>query len=96
MMGVLERALGNEWADIHPKVRERYGLSTDGEIHTVVGRGTMDRITHGTLALPALAVGPLRNTFFAETGTDVPFEIWTDAFRDEHDGRNLRSSGRSK
>lgn len=94
MTGVLERALEDEWTDIHPKVRERYGLSTDGEIHTVVGRGTMDRITHGTLTLPALVAGPLRNTFFPETGTDVPFEICTDAFRDEH-GREALAFRRS-
>lgn len=94
MTGVIERALGDEWADLHPKVRERYGLSTDGDVHTVEGRGTMDRITHGRLALPLLALGPRRNAFFPETGTGVPFEIWTDAFRDEH-GREAVAFRRS-
>jgi hypothetical protein len=82
MTGVIEREAGAAWDDLHPKVRERYGLSTDGEVGSVVGRGRMAELTHGTLALPALLVGPLRNTLFPETGTDVPFEIRTDAFRD--------------
>lgn len=84
MTGVLERALGDDWTDLHPKVRERYGLSTDGDVQTVVGRGTMDRLTHGRHALPVLLLGPLRNTLFPETGRDVPFEIRTEAFVDEH------------
>lgn len=84
MTGVLERALGEDWTDLHPNVRERYGLSTDGEVQTVVGRGTMDRLSTGRHLRPALALGPLRNTLFHESGSDVPFEIRTEAFVDEH------------
>jgi len=78
--GVYEYALGDEADELHPKVRERYGLGPDEEYATV-GRGLMD-ITRGTLALPVLYAMPVRNLLFPESGADVPFSVTTVGFRD--------------
>ncbi|WP_459194862.1 DUF4166 domain-containing protein [Halosimplex sp. J119] len=80
MTGVYERALGEAAADLHPKVRDRYGLGPDDD-HATVGRGLMD-ITRGALALPVLYAMPLRNLLFPESGTEVPFSVTTVGFRD--------------
>lgn len=78
MTGVYEHALGEAAGDLHPKVRERYGIGPgDG---AVVGRGEMD-IDNGTLALPALYAMPARDLLFPETGTDVPFAVTTVGYR---------------
>jgi hypothetical protein len=78
MTGVYERALGDAADDLHPRVRERYGIGPGDD--AVVGRGEMD-IDNGTLALPALYVMPARDLLFPETGTDVPFTVTTVAYR---------------
>ena len=78
--GVYEYALGDEADELHPKVRDRYGLGPD-EGYATIGRGQMD-ITRGALALPALYAMPVRNLLFPESGTDVPFSVTTVGFRD--------------
>jgi hypothetical protein len=78
MTGVYERALGDAADDLHPRVRERYGIGPGDD--AVVGRGEMD-IDNGTLALPALYAMPSRDLLFPETGSDVPFTVTTVAYR---------------
>ncbi|MFC7142178.1 DUF4166 domain-containing protein [Halosimplex aquaticum] len=80
MTGVYEYALGDEADDLHPKVRDRYGLGPE-DAYATVGRGVMD-ITRGTLALPVLYAMPLRNLLFPESGTEIPFSVTTAGFRD--------------
>ncbi|WP_123537627.1 DUF4166 domain-containing protein [Halosimplex salinum] len=80
MTGVYEYALGDEADDLHPKVRDRYGLGP-ADAYATVGSGRMD-ITRGTLALPVLYAMPLRNLLFPESGKDVPFSVTTVGFRD--------------
>lgn len=81
MTSLFERALGEAWDDLHPQLQERYGLVSDDD-RVAVGVGTMDRISRGALALPALYVGAQMETLFPEGGTDVPFDIESHAFRD--------------
>jgi len=78
--GVYEYALGEAAEDLHPNVRERYALGPDDAFATV-GRGLMD-ITRGAIALPVLAVMPVRNLLFPESGEDVPLSVTTVGWRD--------------
>lgn len=82
MTGLFRRALGESWDDLHPKVRERYGVVAD-EDREVVGSGEMSRLRRSTLALPALWLGTFDDFVFPESGTDVPFTITTEAFVDD-------------
>ena len=79
MTGVYEHALGDSASDLHPAVRERYGIGPDDPT-VCVGRGTMD-ITRGTLALPALYAMTRQNMLFPESGEDVPFTVTTAGYR---------------
>ncbi|WP_255198718.1 DUF4166 domain-containing protein [Halorarius litoreus] len=90
MTGVYEHALGDAADDLHPKVRERYGIGPDDGV-VCVGHGEMD-IDHGTLALPALYAMPARNLLFPETGDDVPFTVTTTGWRDA--GREVLTTRR--
>lgn len=81
MTALFERALGEAWDELHPKLRERYGVVA-GDDREVVGTGELDRLTRGVLALPALWLGTLDDFVFPERGVDVPFTITTDAFVD--------------
>lgn len=80
MTGVYEYALGDAADDLHPRVRDRYGLGPD-DGYATVGRGLMD-ITRGALALPLLYAMPARNLLFPESGEDVPFSVTTVGWRD--------------
>jgi len=75
MTGVYERALGEAAADLHPKVRSRYGLASD-ELVRCIGHGRMD-ISRGTHVIPVLAVLAHQNMLFPESGHDVPFTVTT-------------------
>ncbi len=79
MTGVYERALGKSAADLHSKVRERYGIGPDDDV-VCVGRGLMD-ITRGLLALPVLYAMPYRDLLFPERGESVPFTVTTVGYR---------------
>ncbi|SIQ75043.1 protein of unknown function [Haladaptatus litoreus] len=78
---LFERALGEEWTQLHPEIRERYGLVTD-DGRTAIGRGRMTRLSRGAIALPVLWLGTTQNFLFPEGGDDVSFEIRSDAFID--------------
>ena len=80
--GLFERALGDAWTDLHPEIRERYGVVA-GDDRAVVGRGTMHELRRSPLAVPLLWLGTRDDFLFPEAGTDVSFEIATDAFVDE-------------
>lgn len=79
--GLFERALGEEWDELHPRIRDRYGLVA-GESREAVGRGRMSRLTRSALALPMLWLGTAEDFLFPESGADVPFTITTEAFVD--------------
>ncbi|MBZ6495129.1 DUF4166 domain-containing protein [Natrinema longum] len=81
MTGLFEREVGPAWRTLHPRVRERYGL-TAGEGHEAVGVGRMTDLARHPLAVPALWLGTLDDFLFPEGGTDVPFTIVTEPFVD--------------
>lgn len=80
MTRLFERSVGADWEALHPRIRERYGLTDDDRV--AVEEGRMSRLTHNSLALPVLWLGTTQNFRFPENGTDVPFEIRTEAFTD--------------
>ena len=82
MTGLFERAVGEGWENLHPRVRDRYGLvAADG--HEAVGIGRMRSLESHPLAGPALRLGTVDDFLFPEGGTDVPFEIVTESFVDD-------------
>jgi hypothetical protein len=78
MTGVYERALGDAAADLHPKVRERYGIGVGGD--ACVGRGEMD-ISRAGHMVPVLYGMTLDDLLFPEQGNAVPFTVTTVGFR---------------
>jgi hypothetical protein len=82
MTALFERALGDDWSALHPRLRERYGVAADDEI-IVVGEGTMDRIARSLLAAPVLWLGTLDDFVFPEQGRDVAFTIRSEHFVDD-------------
>jgi hypothetical protein len=82
MTSIYQRALGADFERLHPRIQERFGLTSGGG-RAAVGRGTMDEIWHGRFyTLPFLYVGSWRNIMFPERGRDVRFQIENWAYRD--------------
>ena len=82
MPALFERALGDAWEDLHPRIRDRYGVVTDDE-RDVVADGTMRHLVASYLAYPVLLLGTLDDFLFPARGTDVPFRMTTEAFVDD-------------
>jgi hypothetical protein len=82
MISIYQRALGSDFAKLHPQIQRRFGLTSAGGV-AAVGRGTMDRIWHGAAyTLPFLYVGTWRSIMFPERGSNIPFKIENYAYRD--------------
>lgn len=79
---VFPRALGDRFAELHPMLQRRFGISLDSGV-SCVGRGVMTRIRRGPWwTVPFLQVGRLRNILIPDIGTDVPFTIENHAYLD--------------
>ena len=79
---VFPRALGGDFARLHPMMQRRFGVSLDGE-YSCIGRGVMTRIRRGPWwTVPFLQVGRLRNILIPDVGEDVPFTIENQAYLD--------------
>lgn len=84
MKSIYQRALGSDFARLHPRIRERFSL-TSADRRAAIGRGTMDRVWHGRFyTLPFLYLGTWRNIMFPERGRDVVFQIENWAYRDSY------------
>ena len=82
MSSIYERALGSDFAKLHPQIQRRFGLTSGGGL-AAVGTGRMERLWHGAAyTLPFLYVGTWRSIMFPEQGRDVPFTIENYAYRD--------------
>lgn len=84
MGSIYQRALGADFARLHPQIQRRFGFSAeDGK--RAVGTGVMDEIWHGAwYTLPFLAFGTWRRIMFPDAGRGVPFTIQNYAFRDPY------------
>ncbi len=88
MTSLFEREVGETWDTLHPRVRERYGIETS-EGREAIGVGQMAKLGHSRRAIPALWAGPIDDTLFPESGTDVPFRILTSPFLDSNGNEAL-------
>jgi len=83
MISIYQRALGADFAKLHPQIQRRFSLTSDGGV-AAIGTGTMDRVWHGAFyTLPFLYVGTWRSIMFPEQGKNVPFSIQNYAYRDQ-------------
>lgn len=81
--GIFERALGDDFARLHPQLQRRFGVGVDAG-YGCVGRGVMTEVRRGPWwTLPFLLVGTFRNILFPERGSDVPFRIDNHAYIDD-------------
>jgi hypothetical protein len=82
MTSIYQRALGSDFARLHPKMQERFGFAAADGVASV-GRGVMDRVWRGRFyTLPFLWIGTWRHIMFPETGADVPFTVENYAYVD--------------
>ncbi len=82
MNSIYQRAMGECFEDLHPRIQERFGIHS-GQGRAAIGRGRMDEIWRGpAYTLPFLYLGSWRNILFPEQGRDVPFEVQSWAYRD--------------
>jgi hypothetical protein len=82
MTSIYQRALGSDFARLHPQIQRRFSLTSEGGI-AAIGTGTMDRLWHGAFyTLPFLYVGSWRSIMFPEQGRNVPFTIQNYSYRD--------------
>ncbi|GAA2072321.1 DUF4166 domain-containing protein [Pseudolysinimonas kribbensis] len=79
---MFERALGADFARLHPMLQRRFGVGLDAG-YACVGTGTMSRIRRGPWwTVPFLQFGRLRNILVPDHGSDVPFRIENFPYRD--------------
>jgi hypothetical protein len=82
MTSIYERALGRDFARLHPQIQRRFGFSSRDGIASI-GRGVMEQVWHGApYTLPFLYLGSARRIMFPERGTNVPFTVENYAYVD--------------
>lgn len=82
LSSIYQRALGADFARLHPQVQRRFGFSSGDQV-AAIGRGTMDEVWHGGwYTLPFLYVGTWRRILFPDRLRDVPFTIENYAYVD--------------
>ncbi len=82
MTSIFQRALGADFARLHPRLRERFGFGTDDRVGCV-GTGVMECVWRGSaLVAPFLYLGTARHILFPERGENVPFTVENYAYRD--------------
>ena len=82
MRSIYERALGDDFARLHPRIQRRFGISSaDGVAH--VGRGVMEEVWRGPAwTVPFLVLGSWRRILVTGRGREVPFTISNYAYVD--------------
>ena len=75
MTSIYERALGSDFARLHPEVQRRFGFSSCDRTASV-GTGILEELWHGRFyTLPFLYMGSWRHILFPESGRNIPFQI---------------------
>lgn len=79
---VFPRALGADFARLHPMLQRRFGVSIAGG-YGCVGHGVLTRVRRGPWwTVPFLQIGRLRNILIPDVGADAPFTIENHAYLD--------------
>ena len=82
MTSIYRRALGDAFEKLHPRMQDRFGISSADRV-AQIGQGIMSDVWHGPwFTLPFLALGSWRRIMFPSRGTDVPFTIENYAYVD--------------
>ena len=82
MRSIYERAMGSDFARLHPQIQRRFGFSSRDNVASI-GTGMMEEIWHGpACTLPFLYIGSWRRIMFPEHGRNVPFQIQNYAYLD--------------
>jgi hypothetical protein len=82
MISIYQRALGSDFARLHPRIQERFSLHSQSGF-AFRGSGVMESLWHGpAYTLPFLYIGTWRSIMFPERGTQVPFTIENYAYLD--------------
>jgi hypothetical protein len=72
---IFERALGADFARLHPMLQRRFGVGLDAG-YACVGTGVMSSIRRGPWwTVPFLYIGRFRNILIPDRGDDVPFTV---------------------
>lgn len=80
---MFERAMGADFARLHPMLQRRFGVGLDAG-YASVGRGTMTRIRRGPWwTVPFLQIGRIRNILVPDVGENVPFTVENYPYRDD-------------
>ncbi|MEU7886372.1 DUF4166 domain-containing protein [Microbispora bryophytorum] len=74
MTSIFQRALGADFARLHPQLQRRFGVSVTGG-QACVGTGVMEHVWHAKFTRPFLALGGTRNILVPAQGRQVPFTI---------------------
>ena len=75
MTSIFERALGDDFARLHPRLQRRFGVGLDAG-YACVETGVMTRIRRGPWwTLPFLYIGKIRNILIPDRGENIPFTI---------------------
>jgi hypothetical protein len=82
MTSIYQRALGPDFARLHPRLQARFGFTSADGVASI-GRGVMEDVWKGRwFTEPFLRLGARRHIMFPETGRDVPFTVENYAFVD--------------
>ncbi|WP_078551422.1 DUF4166 domain-containing protein [Bacillus alkalicellulosilyticus] len=80
-MSIYEKALGKEYKKMHPKLQEKFGLTSQANIASI-SRGVMDEIWGGRIFMyPFLQLGTLKHISFRERGSQIPFTLENYAYK---------------
>ena len=80
MTSIYEQALGAGFKQLHPKIQERFGLSSKDHIASI-GEGVMEEIWYARWAALPLHIGTTRHIMFPNRGEAVPFRIENYAYQ---------------
>ena len=83
MASIYEQVLGEEFKRLHPRIQQRFGISSKDGIASI-GQGVMKRIWFNKLALLPLYVGTMRHIMFPQGGSHIPFTIENFAYIDQY------------
>lgn len=84
MKSIYQKALGENFKRLHPKLQEKFGLTSTGG-KAAISHGIMDEITGGLPFLrPLFRLGTGRRMVFPERGCNISFMLENYAYRDSY------------
>lgn len=81
MKSIYEQALGADFQKLHPRIQQRFGLSSHDRTASI-GHGVMQRIWYNKLVALPLFIGTFRHIMFPQGGRNIPFSIENFAYID--------------